>query len=298
MMRRLFPSAACVLAMTAVLAGQQSAVFRTGVDAVRVDALVVHDGKPLSGLRPDDFEIRDNGVLQTVDLATQAGSVHVVLLLDTSGSVTGTPLERLRDAARAVVRLMQPGDVGSFLSVSGRLTLLAHASGVKADLLRAVTAISAGGRTALRDGVVAGLSLATPDQGRSVLLVLSDGVENASWLSESQLGDAVDRSEVVIYSIRDAMVPLAIQRRTDRPSALLERLTARTGGRTLYATAKTSIAQVFSEVLTEFRARYLITYTPRGVTNDGGWHTLSVSLKAKPGKVTAREGYQAGPRSK
>src|SRR6185369_13024927 len=57
---------------------QRPPVFRANVDAVRIDVQATADGKPIAGLTPDDFEVRDNGVLQTVDLATTAGSLSVV----------------------------------------------------------------------------------------------------------------------------------------------------------------------------------------------------------------------------
>ena len=51
-----------------------------------------------------------------------------------------------------------------------------------------------------------------------------------------------------------------------------------------------SLRREFARIVTEFRTRYLLTYTPRGV-DAGGWHPIDVKLKNKKGKVTARRGY-------
>ncbi|MEO8677877.1 MAG: hypothetical protein ABI665_02450 [Vicinamibacterales bacterium] len=97
--------------------------------------------------------------------------------------------------------------------------------------------------------------------GRSLLMVFSDGIDTASFL----------RSERVLA--------------TARRSASL------TGGR-LYETEKQSdLAAIFRGVLDEFRQRYLVTYSPRGVSREG-WHRLEVTVKRSGATVKARPGYQ------
>ena len=70
-------------------------------------------------------------------------------------------------------------------------------------------------------------------------------------------------------------------------------LAAASGGRVMYADADSDLRAAFSETLDEFRNRYVLSYTPTGVSATG-WHTLDVKLKSKKGKVTARRGYFAG----
>src|SRR5439155_11596525 len=82
----------------------QQPAFTTKVEAVRVDVLVLDNGRPVTGLTPADFEIADNGVPQHVDFVSyEQIPLNVVLALDMSESVAGERLEQLRDAGRAVL---------------------------------------------------------------------------------------------------------------------------------------------------------------------------------------------------
>jgi hypothetical protein len=72
--------------------------------------------------------------------------------------------------------------------------------------------------------------------------------------------------------------------------AFLDRLTQVTGGRTWSATSDRQLKELFTKALDEMRARYLLTYTPRGVDNPG-WHELKVKLKTGGADITARRGY-------
>src|SRR5690606_35418347 len=95
--------ATIALAASLVLgAGWQPAArqtFRSGVDAVQIDVLVTDGSRPLAGLSTDDFELRDNGVVQQIDAAALGDvPVTLMLVLDVSESVKGEPLQHLRAA--------------------------------------------------------------------------------------------------------------------------------------------------------------------------------------------------------
>ena len=82
----------------------QPAKFSSGVEVVRVDVLVTRGGRPVRDLRPQDFEILDNGVPQKVDSASfELIPLNVVLALDMSASVAGERLEHMRQAGHAVL---------------------------------------------------------------------------------------------------------------------------------------------------------------------------------------------------
>lgn len=102
---------AAAAAALALAAAPRQATFKSGIDAVRVDVLVTAGGRPVSGLAAGDFELRDNGVAQRVNLvdAVQA-PLNVVLVFDLSGSVAGEPLAHLREASSAVIAGLRPDD--------------------------------------------------------------------------------------------------------------------------------------------------------------------------------------------
>lgn len=277
---------------------QDRPVFRTGIDVVRVDVLVTDGGRPVAGLTAADFEVRDNGVPQAVDLAAQSGTVHVVQVLDTSGSTMGPTISQLKDAARTVVGLLQPGDRVSLLTFAERILLHAGATDDTTRVREAIDTITVGGGTSLRDALYAGLAFAVPDQGRTLLLLYSDGAENSSWLSDWDAVEAVRRSEVVIYAV--GVVPPG---RTPfggpgyDPDGLMPQIAQRSGGAYVRTSREKPLSQVFADVLSEFRSRYLLTYSPKGVKRDDGWHSLSVKLKNRSGQVRARTGYLSSDRS-
>src|SRR5438093_7668495 len=122
------------------------------------------------------------------------------------------------------------------------------------------------------------------DVGRALLITFSDGLDTASWLTPDAVLESAKRSDVVAYSA-------AID--TVGGAPFLRDLSAFTGG-TLYKIESTKdLRAAFIRILEEFRHRYLVSYTPRGVSRDG-WHKLDVRVKNRRASIKARPGYLAG----
>ena len=134
------------------------------------------------------------------------------------------------------------------------------------------------------DASYAGLLLGDSDVGRALLIVFSDGVHTASWLTEDQVLDTARRSDAVVYGVSVGGRPRV---------PFLRRLSDLTGGGLFEANSTKNLSAAFLRVLDEFRQRSLISYTPRGVT-EGGWHRLDVRIKGRRATVKARPGYLAG----
>jgi VWFA-related protein len=122
------------------------------------------------------------------------------------------------------------------------------------------------------------------DGGRNLLLVFSDGLDTASWLTPERVLDSARRSDVVVYGVSS---------RGPEGSKFLDDLTELTGGATLKIESTRDLSAAFLKILDEFRQRYLISYSPAGVLA-GGWHRLEVRVKGRRATVKARAGYQAG----
>ncbi len=135
--------------------------------------------------------------------------------------------------------------------------------------------------TALVDGVFAGMMVGESEVGRSLLMVFSDGLDTASFLSAERVLDLGRRSDVVVYPVTS---------KGARPD-FLEDLASLTGGRLHEVDARSDLSATFRSILEEFRYRYLVTYTPRGVPR-GGWHKLDVRVNRPGATVRARPGYQ------
>jgi Ca-activated chloride channel homolog len=309
-MRTAATVAGCVLS-AALLAGQ--ARFTTGAAAVRVDVLVTDGNKPVTGLAGANFELRDNGVPQQVaDFSRETLPLNVIGVLDLSGSVSGEPLRRLKQGMMSLVDALEGKDRVALVTFSERLRIHSSLTEDRARLRQIIEGVSAGGATSFFDAAFAGLALREGDGGRTLLLLFSDGIDTASWLTAQQVVEAAQRSDVVVYPVtvkpmNNLMtdIPLATNTRTmatmppspqaarqQQAQRMLSALAEATGGRVVYADAQRPLGETFVEVLSEFRQRYVLSYSPSGVSNEG-WHTIEVKLRGKKGVVIARRGYFA-----
>jgi VWFA-related protein len=263
----------------------QAQTFSSRVDAVRVDVLVTEGGRLIRGLTRDDFEILDNGVAQRIDLVTfERLPLNVVLALDMSDSVAGDRLEQLREAGGAILERLAPDDEAGLVTFGHAVTIRAPLSGDRGRVRAALRDALGWGRTSLVDAAHTGLMVAETGVGRSLLIVFSDGVDTASWLTPEVVLDTARRTDVVAY---------CVSTRDDEPTAFTESLASLTGGSRVELRSMKELGATFVRILEEFRQRYLVSYTPRGVSKDG-WHRLDVRLKGRRGSVRARPGYLAG----
>ncbi len=272
----------------AVLAFPQQPLFRSGVDAVRVDVSVMNGVTPVPGLTAKNFAITDNGVAQTIDsVSLDTVPLNLIMLFDVSLSMAGEPLGDLIAAGHALVKALRPADAAALMTFSEPVRLAVPLSRERAPLLRELNGLKAAGATALHDAVFIGLQLRPDDtDARPVLLVFSDGRDNASWLTSAQLLEAARRSGMLIHVVE-------LFGFVKRPNPFTFDLAAAGGGRRWSAESSRDLRELFGKVLNELRSRYLLTYFPAGVTRDG-WHDLKVSLKNARGDVTARPGYFVG----
>ena len=285
-MRRLAAAAlACGLAGVVPAARDQVPTFSSTVEAVRVDVLVTEGGNPLRGLRAADFEVFDNGVRQTVDLVSfEQLPLNVVFTFDLSSSIFGERLDNLREASRTVLDGLKAGDQAALVMFNTKVVvgpgLTARAGLVQTAIDRAEPT----GDTSLVDASFAGMMVAESDVGRSLVIVFSDGLDTSSWLRPKAVLDVARRSDAVVYAVSAGLASRA---------EFLGDLTEQTGGRLFKVESTRSLSEVFLEVLSEFRQRYLLSYSPAGVSHEG-WHELTVRVKSRSATVKARPGYLAG----
>ena len=261
----------------------QPPTFSARTEVVRVDVLVTEKGQPVTGLRAADFQVLDNGVPQEVDLASfEQIPLNLVLVFDMSDSVAGERLEHLQLAGRALLEVLKPDDQAALITFSHVVTL---GSSLTRDVGRVGTALGEAepaGETALVDASYAGMMLGESDVGRALVIVFSDGLDTSSWLSPDAVLEAAKRTDAVVYSVS-----------VSGPKAtFLRELTELTGGSLFEIESMKDLRAVFLGILDEFRHRYLVSYSPRGVS-PGGWHRIDVRVKGRGMAVKARPGYLA-----
>jgi VWFA-related protein len=280
------------------------------VDAVRVDVLVTRGGRAVPGLTSADFELRDNGVVQEIEaVAVEDVPVTLTLVLDVSESVEGQPLQHLRSAVGAAAGVLSRDDRLALFTFSHRVALTAEATTDHAQVQAAALGVTATGATALYDATFAALVMRERIQGRAVMLVFSDGDDTASWIDPRAVIAAAQRSDVVVYVVtleqqaERVNLDAVIRNRREEESFLeepslygrqyLPLLARESGGSVLVAERSDQLRETFVRVVNEFKSRYILTYTPRGV-DAGGWHAIDVGLKGQAAEITARRGYLRG----
>lgn len=287
-----------LLACACAVAADEPPRFGVHTRVVHLDVHVSRDGHAVSGLRASDFEVRDDGRLREVALVPrEAAPVQAVLLLDTSGSVAGARLERLRSAARAFLEGLDDADQAALATFCSDVRLVARPGSSRAELSDALEAVAAGGGTALFDAVGAALRLGDARGGRPVLVVFSDGENVLSWLTPDKVLAVARGSEVAVYAVQaertaraanDPTLPEGRRQLGDAPSFLSD-LAAETGGR-VWRTSEAGLGQTFLDALAEVKSRYLLRFEVEDSARPG-WHRLEVRLRRGKGEVRARRGY-------
>ena len=275
---------------TAVPAAQQPSAaerptFSSKLEAIRVDVLVTDRGRVVPGLTATDFEVRDNGVPQTIDLVSfQDLSLNVILALDVSASVSGERLQHLQGAGQTLLNRLATDDRSALITISHSIHLRQALTGETERVRQALADVKPVGDTALVDGTYTAMTMDPPDGGRNLLLVFSDGIDTASFLTPERVLESARRTDMVVYGVST---------RGLEDSKFLEDLSELTGGTTLKVESTKDLSATFLKILDEFRQRYLISYSPTDVAKDG-WHRLDVRVKNRRVTVKARAGYQAG----
>jgi len=299
------PAAAIVALALALALGPPTPQFRSGVDVVTVDALVTLDGRAVTGLTAADFELRDNGIVQEIDsVSIDDAPVSMLLALDTSNSVEGPTLDHLKRAAVAAVDALAPDDRAAVMTFAEGVTLRARWGSPSGATREGIMRTAAGGSTSLYDAAYAALTLQDTGPGRrSYVLLFSDGGDTSSWLPARGMLERARRSDAVVFVVT-RKAPKPDVRLEYRPGvelwtpqspaaaagAAMIDLADLTGGHVFVVQRADELRGVFSEIVSQFRNRYLLRYRPRGV-DAAGWHTIALELAGGRAVVTARRGY-------
>ena len=286
---------ALLFAVTAL--AQDQTVFSVDVRLIRLLVTVKDNyGKPVTGLKPEEFRVFDNGIPQQIKLFEPHTEqpLSITLLLDISGSTAKDlryETDSVRRFLRAVVRQGNPDDAAAIYSFNYDVR---QVIGFTRNLRRvedALKGIKAEGGTSMYDALI----LSAPDlearEGRHAVILITDGGDTTSYNRFQQAVEAVHRADAVVYPIVVIPITNDAGRNIGGENALFT-LAQDTGGRVFTPSDGASLDQAFAEILTELRTQYLIGYYPRNIPpSRERFHRLQVHL-ARPGlHVSARTGY-------
>ncbi|MGE3518392.1 MAG: VWA domain-containing protein [Vicinamibacterales bacterium] len=255
-------------------------------------------GHHVTGLPPQAFHIFEDGRAQPVRVFTQqADPVTIGLILDVSGSMAASR-NRLLYAASQFARGGSPEDeVFALLVGDSARAVLPEDAPFTSDATALHDAISrnlrSGGRTALYDAIDAGLEyLSRGTHARRALVILSDGLDNASDTTFDDVLRRTQSSNAAIYAI-GLLDPIHLERHPRE----LRRLARASGGDVYFPDDHAETYEAMEAVARDIRNSYAIGFVPAQTAHDGRFHRLRVTVSSPDGArldIRAREGYTAG----
>ena len=288
---RILTAALIVLAVAAGVRAQQG-TFRAGTSIVPILTTVLDkDGRLVPDLEKEDFTIIDNGKPQEISFfQNDVQPFTVVVTLDFSFSMNNN-LKLLKSAAEQFILRMLPDDKGQVGAFSDKIMFSGPFTSDRDDLILALDDLQFGNPTRLYDAIDASIDNLDDASGRKVVLVFSDGDDNASRRSFDDVLKKAREKEVMVYAIGLQSDFFNGQRMVrTRPTPALRRLADETGGGFFELKKTAELAPTFTRVSQELHSLYALGFTPTNL--DGKEHRLEV--RARSGMTTrARRSYIA-----
>lgn len=292
-MRDLFVIAA--LLSTTAIAQEAEPVFRSDAPLVELHATVTDkEGHLLMDLPQSAFKVFENDAEQEIKVFRHEDApVSLGLIVDNSASML-KKRSRVAAALLTLIRASNPGDEAFIVNFNQAPSLARDFTRDPAQLEAALAKIDSNGETAMRDALSMGLEhlkrLAKND--KKVLLVITDGEDNSSTVTQERLSRAAIQSGVLIYAIG------LLSEENERDSALarrhLDSLTLATGGEAFYPNELAEVDGIATHVAHDLRNQYTIAYSPSETRRDGSFRRIRVTISAPPDAVVkTRTGYYA-----
>lgn len=296
MSRRLVAALSIAPLLLPTVAAQQRPAYSARTSLVVLHATVKNRrGEPVTNLERSAFTVYENGRPQPITIFRRDDvPVSLGLVIDNSGSMR-TMRAKVEEAALSFVRASNPLDDVFVLNFADRGRIDVPATRDPRVLQAGIARLDSIGGTAMRDAVLMAEDYLRQQasQDRRVLLLITDGHDNASTASLKQLREILARSETALFAVglfRD-------DPRAPRPGrAELDQLTELTGGSAYYPTAFDQIESVVRDIAHQIRSQYTIAYAPVNPALDGTYRAIRLKVAGEAGhSVRTRAGYWATP---
>src|SRR3954462_13314868 len=273
------------------------AQFRSDTRLVVLHASVNdRKGKLLTNLEQNAFKVFENGQPQEVKVFKREDvPVSLGIIIDDSGSMM-SKRSRVEAAALAMVRESNPQDEVFIVNFNDEAFLDVPFTNDVRKMEQGLSRIDSRGGTAMRDAINMSLDYVKKEgkRDKKVLLVITDGNDNASGTSLEKVVARSNQSDVLVYSI--GLFTEEEKREASKARRALNELTTATGGLAFYPKEVSEVQSLAVEVAHDIRNQYTIAYTPSIQALDGSYRQIRVVVEA-PGKpvVRTRTGYYATP---
>ncbi len=285
---------------------QPRPTFRSGVARVAVTAVAeTRDGRPVTDLRPEEFELIDGGERRAIsEVRSDESPVRLALLVDASGSMSvASRREAAREVAGHVLAWLEPGeDQAGLFTFDSSLVEVRPIAPASADLVGEFDGMQPYGKTSLFDAIAdTGRRVAVTGESRRAVVALTDGVDNASRLTAAEVSALASAIDVPVYVVLVVSPFDKLGSRAEIENRLTADLEGQlgdlarwTGGAIFAATGPSRTSQAARRIVHELRHQYLIAFEPG---DRPGWHPIELRTTRKDVVVRTRSGYvvQARP---
>jgi Ca-activated chloride channel family protein len=276
-------------------------VIRVNSNLVTVPASVVdRQGKAITDLKVEDFELRvDNQPKPISELSRSESPVRMALLFDNSSSLTEAREFEKQAAERFFQSVMRPMDQAAIYSVSTVPSVERSLTSDVQSLVRTIEHFSKPeGATALFDAIAQAAAYLRPEQGRKVIVVVSDGADTISDLDFNTTLQRVLGADCQIYAVQTS--------HTENPNLrnvaaerYLQEFTSQTGGAVYVPRGTDDLDAAFAQISADLAQQYVLSYYPQDDHNDGRFRSIGLRVATRPDlRVRARKGYYALPGQK
>jgi len=266
--------------------------FRVGVETVFVKISVTDPlNRYVTGLEKQHFKVYEDKVEQGITHFTQESApISVGILFDISGSMK----DNIHTARNSVVRFLEsgnPDDEFFLVTFNQKTTLVQSFTHQSSNIQNQVSFSQPGGRTALYDAVYLGLEqIKNGKNEKKALILITDGEDNSSRYTASEVREFAKESDVQIYAIGEEG-----KLGYGRPE--IQNIVGLTGGRAFFPNNFNELDYYIDLIHAELRNQYIVGYAPSNKNRDGKWRRIKVKLEPPEGLpkliVHAKEGYYA-----
>ncbi|MEQ1948277.1 MAG: VWA domain-containing protein [Bryobacteraceae bacterium] len=251
----------------------------------------------VTGLDKENFKLWEDKVEQEItQFSSEDAPLSVGIVFDTSGSM-GAKLQKSRQAVAQFMKTANPQDEFFLIQFNDRPELVQGFTKETEEIQNRLTFTQARGRTALLDGVYMAMSqMKKARNPRKAILIISDGGDNSSRYTETEVRNAVREADVQIYAI-GIFEPVSARTRTAEEMhgpGMLSEISEQTGGRHFTVDNLAELPDVAAKIGIELRNEYVLGYTPKNATRDGKYRRVQVKLVKTAGLPPLRPMYRTG----
>jgi Ca-activated chloride channel family protein len=273
--------------------------------SIRVESTEVHIpvtvtdplNRFVTGLEKEHFRVFEDKIEQKVTyFSSEDAPISIGLVFDTSGSM-GSKLQKSRQAVVQLMKTANPEDEFLLVQFSDRPELTVPLTHDAEEIQNRLTFVQSKGRTALLDGVYLAVSeMKKAHNPRKALVVISDGGDNSSRYTESEIKNLVREADVQIYAI-GIFEPTASRGRTAEELAgpsLLTEIAEQTGGRQFPVENVNELPDIAARIGIELHNQYVLGYAPSNGGKDGKYRHITVKLVQPKGLPPLRAFWRLG----